>query len=109
MEYEQLNRALANDWCLRTEIAGNRNSVTVARRVLLFLVGLIHESAFDDDDDCFRPRRVNLQINDIHETLDISRATANRALKRLESNGQIRRLYTGHYELRLFQINPEPQ
>lgn len=98
--YEQLNRALAYDWVLTTEIKGSKQSVLVARRILGLLVGDINPSAWESN-RAIAPRRINISIKYICETLSIPRATVARGMKRLIENGQIERLYMGCYEVRL--------
>ena len=98
--YEQLSRALAYDWTHTTEIAGSRNAVATARRILSFLVSHINPTAFERN-RAIAPRQITVSIKDICETLDIPRPTVNRAMKRLQDNGQIKRYYTGYYELNL--------
>ena len=80
------------DWALTGEIKGSKNSVAVARRVPVYLLNSHYNLR-----GLHGPLRIWTRVAELADTLRIPRATVNRALKRLETQGIFRKIYRAHW------------
>ena len=80
------------DWALTVDVAGSKNSVAVARRVLVYML-----NSHYDLRGLHGPLRTWTKVAELEATLQIPRATVNRALKRLETQGILRKVYRAHW------------